>query len=51
MAAIHDMISQIGDQRLRQRLTAEWAQASRDRKFGLVFKDHLPELLPLPKTC
>ena len=50
MAAIHDLIAQIGDERLRERLTAEWAKATRDRKFGLVFEDHLPELLPLPKA-
>lgn len=50
MAAIHDLIAQIGDERLRERLAAEWTKASRDRKFGLVFDDHLPELLPLPKA-
>jgi adenine-specific DNA-methyltransferase len=50
MAAIHDLIAQIGDARLRERITAEWAKATRDRKFGLVFEDHLPELLPLPKA-
>jgi adenine-specific DNA-methyltransferase len=47
LSAIHDLISQIGDPRLRERLAAEWAQASQNRKFGLVFEDHLPELLPL----
>lgn len=50
MAAIHDLIAQIGDPRLRERLAAEWARATRERKFGLVFEDHLPELLPLPKA-
>ena len=50
MAAIHDLIAQIGDARLRERLTVEWAKATRERKFGLVFEDHLPELLPLPKA-
>lgn len=47
MAAIHDLIAQISDPRLRERLATEWASASRERKFGLVFEDHLPELLPL----
>lgn len=47
MAAIHDLIAQISDPRLRERLAAEWASASREQKFGLVFEDHLPELLPL----
>jgi adenine-specific DNA-methyltransferase len=50
MAAIHDLIAQISDERLRERLAAEWAKATRERKFGLVFEDHLPELLPLPKA-
>lgn len=50
MSAIHDLISQIGDPRLRERLAAEWTAASTDKKFGLVFEDHLPELLPLPKA-
>jgi adenine-specific DNA-methyltransferase len=50
MAAIHDLIAQIGEARLRERITAEWTKATRDRKFGLVFEDHLPELLPLPKA-
>lgn len=47
MAAIHDLIAKISDPRLRERLAAEWASASRERKLGLVFEDHLPELLPL----
>ncbi|MQT36303.1 site-specific DNA-methyltransferase [Pseudomonas helleri] len=47
MSAIHDLIAQISDPRLRERLAAEWATASQEKKFGLVFEDHLPELLPL----
>jgi adenine-specific DNA-methyltransferase len=47
LSAIHDLIAQIADPRLRERLAAEWANASREKKFGLVFEDHLPELLPL----
>lgn len=47
MSAIHDLIAQITDPRLRQRLAAEWAIAAKTKKFGLVFEDHLPELLPL----
>lgn len=47
MSAIHDLIAQVSDPRLRERLSAEWATASQDKKFGLVFEDHLPELLPL----
>ncbi len=47
MSAIHDLIAQISDPRLREGLAAEWANAAKDKKFGLVFEDHLPELLPL----
>ena len=47
MSAIHDLIAQVSDPRLRERLSAEWAAASQGKKFGLVFEDHLPELLPL----
>lgn len=47
MAAIHDLIRQIDDVRLRERIASEWAAASRQRKFGLVFERHLPELLPM----
>ena len=47
MSAIHDLIAQISDPRLRERLAAEWDNAAKERKFGLVFEDHLPELLPL----
>jgi len=50
LAAIHDLIAQISDPRLRERLAAEWKAASTGKKFGLVFEDHLPELLPLPKA-
>ena len=50
MSAIHDLIGQIGDPRLRERLAVEWKAASTGKKFGLVFEDHLPELLPLPKA-
>ena len=47
MSALYDLIAQISDPRLRERLAAEWAKAAQDRKFGLVFENHLPELLPL----
>ena len=50
MSAMHDLIGQFGDPSLRERLAAEWQAASTGKKFGLVFEDHLPELLPLPKA-
>jgi adenine-specific DNA-methyltransferase len=50
LSAIHDLIAQISDPRLRERLAAEWVTASKEKKFGLVFEDHLPELLPFYKA-
>ncbi|MFL6713640.1 MAG: hypothetical protein ACJ8LN_12035 [Sulfurifustis sp.] len=47
MAAIHDLIKQIEDTRLRERLLREWAVVTKEKKFGLVFEHHLPELLPV----
>lgn len=47
MSAIDTLIAQISDPRLRERLTTEWDNAKKEKKFGLVFEDHLPELLPL----
>ena len=47
MSAIDTLIAQISDPRLRERLSAEWGSAKKEKKFGLVFEDHLPELLPL----
>jgi adenine-specific DNA-methyltransferase len=47
LSAIHDLIAQVSEPRLRTRLAAEWASASQNKKFGLVFEDHLPELMPL----
>lgn len=47
MSAIDTLIAQISDPRLRERLAAEWDNAKKEKKFGLVFEDHLPELLPL----
>jgi hypothetical protein len=34
MAAIHDLIAQVADERLRERLAAEWTRATREREFG-----------------
>ena len=50
MASMHDLIEQIEDIRLRERLRQEWEASVREKKFGLVFEPHLPELLPLPKV-
>ena len=47
MAALDDLISQIPDESLRERIRAEMKQANRQKKFGLVFEEHLPEATPL----
>jgi hypothetical protein len=44
MAAIHDLIAQVADERLRKRLATAWARATHERRFGLVFGGRLPEL-------
>ena len=47
MAALDDLISQIPDESLRERIRAEVQRANRQKKFGLVFEEHLPEATPL----
>lgn len=47
MAAIHDLLNQITDPKLRERITREWEAATRHKKFGLVFEQHLPEVVPI----
>ena len=47
MAAIDDLIAQIEDKALRQRLRDEASRITKKRTFGLVFEDHLPELTPI----
>lgn len=47
MAAINDLIRQVEDKSLRERLQQEVARLSKQKKFGLVFEDHIPECTPL----
>ncbi|MGI6163802.1 MAG: site-specific DNA-methyltransferase [Bacillota bacterium] len=47
MSAIDDLIAQIEDRALRERLKIETARIAKEKKFGLVFEEHLPELTPL----
>lgn len=47
MAAINDLIAQITDEGLRKRLEQEVNKLSKQKKFGLVFESHLPEVTPL----
>ena len=47
MALLQDLIKQIDDKTLRQRIMAEVGKLSKQKKFGLVFEEHLPECTPL----
>ncbi len=47
MAAIHDLLAQIQDEALRNRIEQEVDRLSKTKKFGLVFEQHLPECTPL----
>lgn len=47
MAAIDDLIAQIDDKALRERLQAETERLTKQKRFGLVFEEHLPELTPV----
>ena len=47
MSAIDDLIAQIEDRALRERLREETSRITKEKKFGLVFEEHLPELTPL----
>ena len=47
MAVIKNLLQQITDPVLRERLTEEVNRLSKNKKFGLVFEEHVPECTPL----
>lgn len=47
MAAINDLINQIQDPALRERIQKEVDKLAKQKKFGLVFEEHMPECTPL----
>ena len=47
MAAIDELIAQIEDRPLRERLRTEADRIIKEKTFGLVFEEHLPELTPI----
>ncbi|MCH4239140.1 MAG: site-specific DNA-methyltransferase, partial [Oscillospiraceae bacterium] len=47
MAAINDLINQIDNPDLRARIQQEVNRMNKQKKFGLVFEEHLPECTPL----
>ncbi len=44
MARIDNLINEIGDERVRQAIAGEVKKLRDNKKFGLVFENHLPEL-------
>lgn len=47
MALLQDLIKQVDDPVLRERILKEANKLAKQKKFGLVFEEHLPELTPL----
>ena len=56
MAAINDLIARIQDPDLRQRIDKEVKEFTKQKKFGLVFENHVPEMTllydyPISRGC
>ena len=49
MAKIEDLIAQIPVERLRKGIASEVKALKKSKKFGLVFEEHLPETVRLPR--
>lgn len=47
MAILDELVSQIEDPTLRTRIATEVEKLAKQKKFGLVFEEHLPECTPL----
>ena len=47
MAVLDDLLQKVEDPILRDRLAKEIRKATKHKKFGLVFEEHLPECTPL----
>ena len=50
MSVISDLIDRVNDPDLRARLNEEVSRIQKQKKFGLVFEEHLPEATPLYET-
>ena len=48
MAKIEDLIAEIHDTRLRDVIAREVAALKKQKKFGLVFEEHIPETVQIP---
>ena len=47
MAILDELVTQIENPDLRSRIAAEVEKLAKQKKFGLVFEEHLPECTPL----
>ena len=47
MAILDELVTQIDNPDLRARIAAEVEKLAKQKKFGLVFEEHLPECTPL----
>lgn len=47
MSTLNDLVAQIEDASLRDRIAKEVERLAKQKKFGLVFEEHLPECSPL----
>ena len=47
VALLQDLIKRIDDSALRQRIMTEVGKLTKQKKFGLVFEEHLSECAPL----
>lgn len=47
MAMLNDLVGQIDNTALRERIEEEIKRVVKQKKFGLVFEEHLPECTPL----
>lgn len=50
MAKLEDLVRQVADEKLRDEIAAEIRELKKQKRFGLVFEEHLPEMLRLPKA-
>ena len=50
MAKIEELVRQISDAKLRDEIASEIKELKKQKRFGLVFEEHLPEMLRLPKA-
>ena len=48
MAQIDDLVKLVDDERLRRELEQAVKKLRKGREFGLVFEEHIPEVIALP---